>query len=130
MGRICAAAAAVACLLLIPSCGRREANETAVRRAIEQYLSSRPNLNMQGMQMDIRTIKVSDERADADVVFSAKNDSSASMAMHYTLRRHGGRWDVEPRNPGHGTLPPPGAEGSGSPHDAMPPGHPAVPKQQ
>lgn len=130
MRRICAAAAAAVCLLLMPSCGRREANETAVRRAIEQYLSARPNLNMQGMQMDIRTIKVSDEKAEADVAFRAKNDSAASMTMHYSLRRRGGRWEVEPRNPGHGTLPPPGAEGGGPAQEALPPGHPAVPKQQ
>jgi hypothetical protein len=129
MHRICAAAPLL-CLLLIPACQRREANETAVRRAIEQYLSSRPNLNMQGMQMDIRTIKVRDERADADVVFSARNDSSASMTMHYSLRRRGGRWEVEPRNPGHGMLPPSGADGAAPGPEALPPGHPAVPKQQ
>lgn len=118
-------------LLGLAACSRRADNEAAVRRALQQYLSSRPNLNMQGMEMHITTLQVRDEKAEADVTFNAKNDAKAAMSMHYSLRRRAGQWEVEPRSAGHGTMPPEASGGptGSSPPSELPPGHPPV-KQQ
>jgi hypothetical protein len=115
-----------ALLIVLPACNRRGNNEAAVRQALQQYLSSRPNLNMQGMEMRITTLQVKDEKAEADVTFTARNDAKASMSMHYSLKRRRGQWEVEPRGGAHSGMAPPQESGSAG---ELPPGHPAV-KQQ
>jgi len=125
-------------------CNRRTQNEAAVRQAVERYLASRPNLNMQGMDLAVTSVKVRDEKAEAEVTFRAKTDSKAIMSMHYNLKRRGGKWEVEPQSGGHGaSMPPmegsaelPGGHppvGSSSPTPPaageLPPGHPPVKKQ-
>ena len=106
--------------LALVACNRRAQNETAVREAIERYLTSRPNLNMQSMNLRVRSIQVRDEKADAEVTFSARNDAAASMSMHYKLRRRGGTWEVEPQSGAHGGMTPPAGSSE------LPPGHPPV----
>ena len=121
------------------ACNRRPQSEVAVRQAVERYLASRPNLNMQGMDLTVTSVKVRDEKAEAEVTFRAKSDSKATMSMHYSLRRRGGKWDVEPQSGGHGASMPPmqGSSelpsghppvGSSTPTE-LPPGHPPVKKQ-
>ncbi len=105
------------------ACGRRSENEGAVRRALDRYLASRPNLNMHGMYMEVTGIRIREDRADADVVFHAKSDAKAVLSMHYALRRRGGEWEVEPQLGAHGGMMPPAQ--SGGPGD-LPSGHPPV----
>ena len=119
-------------------------SEAAVRQAIEKYLASRPNLSMQSMDMQVSGIRFRGQEADADVVFTAKNDVKATMSMRYTLRREGGAWQVAPQaagslETGHGMIPqgggsselPGGHPPVGAPASELPPGHPPVqqPKQ-
>ena len=112
-------------LLLGPACSRGPAieSEAAVRQALERYLASRPNLNMQGMEMQVSAIKFRNQKAEADVTFRAKNDAKATMSMRYTLRRQGRKWEVEPQasGSGHGSMMPPA--GTSRPAD-LPSGHP------
>lgn len=114
-------------LVAAPSCSRRPKAESdaAVRQAVERYLASRPNVNMQGMEMVLSGVKFQGDKAEADVAFRAKNQSGASMTMHYKLQRKGQGWEVEPRpaGSGHGgMMPPAGIGGSGD----LPSGHPPV----
>ena len=118
---------AMAVLAAFAACSRRADNEGAVRRALEQYFASRPNLNMQSMDMEVRTIKLREETAEAEVLFRAKSDAKATMSMHYTLQRRGGRWEVQPQVPGSGhggTIP--GLGGAGD----LPGGHPPTGSSQ
>src|SRR3989442_13521594 len=83
-------------LLFTAACSSRSNLETeaAVRQALERYLASRPNLNMQGMDMDLSGIKFRNQSAEADVTFRAKGDAKAAMSIHYTLKRQGNGWEV------------------------------------
>lgn len=117
-------------LVLLPACSRggKIETEAAVRQALERYLASRPNLNMQGMDLQIAGIQFRGQQAQVDVVFKAKaggEKPGGSMSMRYTLNRRGDRWEVEPQSSAHGGATPPA--GSGAPAE-MPPGHPPVKK--
>jgi hypothetical protein len=101
-------------------------SEAAVKQAIDHYLSSRPNLNVQSMDMQVSGIRFRGQEAEADVVFRARHDAQATITMKYTLRREGDSWRVTPQaagslETGHGMLPP-GESGSGE----LPSGHPPV----
>lgn len=121
----------VVSLLVFPACNRRPPeSEDAVRQAIEKYLATRSNLNMQGMSIVVGAMRFHDDRAEADVVFKARSDSKAVMSMHYSLKQNGSSWEVIPQSGGHpgATPPPPGAgagAGSTSTPD-LPPGHPSI----
>ena len=115
-------------LALNLSCSRKALSDVAVRQGIERYLSSRPNLNMRGMDMQVTGVKVRGDQAEAEVTFRAKNDAKATMSMHYSLRRRGQTWEVEPQNGGHGGMAPP-AESAGPGTPELPPGHPRVKTQ-
>lgn len=119
-----------ATLALLTGCSRGAKLETepAVRQALERYLSSRSNLNMQGMDLQIAGMQFRGQQAQVDVVFKAKGGGTTpggTMSMRYTLNRRGDRWEVEPQSSAHGGTAPPA--GSGAPAE-MPPGHPAVKK--
>ena len=115
-------------LAAAPACSRRQAQpEAAVRQAVERYLASRPNLNMQGMDMQMGAIKLRDERAEADVTFRAKNDAKAILSMHYRLKRRQGQWEVEPQAGGHGGVVPSTGPGTTAELPADPPASSALP---
>jgi hypothetical protein len=107
-------------------CSRPADSEAAVRAALERYLSSRANLNMSGMDMQIGAITFRADSAEADVTFRARNDSKAALSMHYKLRRRNNGWEVEPQTGGHGAMVPPGSSGPSGQTPEMPPGHPSV----
>lgn len=113
-------------LLSGAGCSRQTDNEAAVRRAIEKYLASRPNLNISGMDLQVSAIKFRGDTAEADVTFRSKTDTQATFAMHYTLRRRQRVWEVEPPSGGHGGVPPAAPPGHGSAAGDLPSGHPPV----
>lgn len=116
-------------VLVFLGCNRRPPeSEDAVRQAIEKYLATRSNLNMQGMSIVMGAMRFHDDRVEADVVFKARSDSKAVMSMHYSLKQNGSSWEVIPQGGGHpGAMPPPPGDGAGS-TDApdLPPGHPSI----
>lgn len=102
--------------------------EAAVRQALGRYLATRPNINMEGMELLITGVQFKGERAEVDVVYRAKTKGSAeggSLKMRYSLTRKGDQWEVEPQSTAHGDMTPPAPA---SPAD-LPPGHPPVKKQ-
>lgn len=113
--------------LLLTSCNRRPAeSEDAVRQAIESYLATRSNLNMQGMSIEVGALRFHDDKAEADVVFRARTDSKAMMSMHYTLREKGASWEVIPQSGGHAGATPPALGAGSTGTQGLPPGHPAI----
>jgi len=124
-----ALALAAAAVLVAAACSRgpRLETEQVVRQALDRYLASRPNLNIQSMDMQITGIQFRGPKAEVDVVFRAKGseDPGGAMSMRYTLNRKGDRWEVEPQSAAHGGMTPPAGPASGS---ELPPGHPPVRK--
>jgi hypothetical protein len=122
-------------LLALAGCQRRIDNMESVRQAVLDYLSSRTNLNISSMSVNVASVVFRDNEADAVVTFAAKGSNPGQgMEMRYTLEKKGGRWVVKNRadsgkNPhGSGMASPHGGD-RGNPGEpvAMPPGHPAVP---
>ena len=104
----------LAAAALAAACARQSIEtKPAVEAALRAYLTQRPGLAMDKMDMEVKDVKFKGETAEADVVFRVK-DGEGEMAMRYTLRRQGDTWVVE-RSAQSGAS---GAE--------MPPGHPPV----
>jgi len=129
-------------LFALAGCNRDIRNENAVRQGVIDYLSSRPNLNISSMNVQVTAVVFRKDEADATVSFSPKGSNAAAggMTMRYVLEKKGDRWVVKGRadsgqnphgeagaNP-HGGGMVPGDAGA-APSGTLPPGHPAVPPQ-
>ncbi len=112
-------------------CSRNIQNEAAVRQGVIDYLSSRSDLNLSQMQVDVTTVSFRQDEADATVSFRPRGGAASSgMQMRYTLERKGGRWVVKGKGAGpHASAPPSGMPGQGG-TGQMPPGHPQVGSDQ
>jgi hypothetical protein len=129
----------VVCLTLA-GCHSNIQNEDAVKRGVMDYLSTRQGLNIASMNVSIGSMAFRQNEVDATVLFTPKgSDTAQPMSIPYTLERKGDRWVVKPRasagqsphgamgaNP-HGGMGMP--ESGDGPAGALPPGHPAAPRQ-
>jgi hypothetical protein len=100
----------------------RSTPEAAIRQGVIDYLSKRSNLNVSGMNVDVSSLVVRQNEADAVISFTAKGANPGQpMTMRYTLERKGDRWVVKDK-----------AEAGAGPHGGapvggqLPPGHPNV----
>ena len=123
-------------LALLGCRGRGIDNEGAVRQGVIDYLTQRSDLNMKAMQVDVTSLSVRQDEADATVSFRPKGSAGGGMQMRYTLERQGNRWVVKGKGHSgagqspHGQAPAgmpgmPGMPGA-APATELPPGHPAV----
>lgn len=95
----------------------------AVRQGVIDHLTTRSNLNVASMQVEVTSVTFRKNEADATVHFRAKGaQGGPGMTMNYTLEKQGRRWVVKSRS-----------EAGGMPHGgtadmpgALPPGHPPV----
>ena len=111
----------VACLL-VAGCANQIQNKEAVRQAIADHLAKNSGLNMDAVDMEIRSVSFQKDRASAAVMFRPKGSSSGDgMQMSYELERQGSRWVVKGRSESRGS-----AHGAVVPGAAMPPNHPPV----
>ena len=87
------------CLLGLIGCGRGIETKEAVRQGVLDYLSSRTNLNISSMQVDVSSVVFRNNEADAVVTFAAKGSTNPSqgMEMRYTLEKKGNHWVVKHR---------------------------------
>ena len=130
--------------LLGAGCAKTEKSDpkAEVRKAVLQYLTTRQNLNLDKMDVEVSNVVLKDNAAEADVAFRVKGSPQQAMSMHYTLHRSGEGWAVDKgaSSSGH---PATGASGGASgatgggdgigdgrtmaaPSGQLPPGHPAV----
>jgi hypothetical protein len=108
-------------MVALAACGRGIDTTEAVRQGVLDYLATRSNLNIAGMNVDVTAVSFRQDEADATVSFTPKGGApSKGMSMHYTLTRKSGKWVVKDR-----------AEAGANPHGAdsaapgaLPPGHP------
>lgn len=98
------------------ACGRGIQNEAAVRQGVIDYLSTRSDLNISQMQVDVTSISFRQNEADATVSFRPKGgEASSGMQMRYTLERKSNRWVVKGRGAGPHGQQMPGAPPAGHP---------------
>ncbi|MGC8793210.1 MAG: hypothetical protein ACP5U2_07435 [Bryobacteraceae bacterium] len=105
-------------LLLAASCSRNPQSVEAVRQGILDHLASRPDLDLKGIQVEVTSVAIRQNEADAVVNFRPRRGEGEAFQMRYTLERKGGRWVVKSK-----------AEAGGAPHGrgaALPPGHPQL----
>jgi hypothetical protein len=112
-------------VLLLAGCKSGPKDEqAAMRRAVEVHLAQRGNLNMAGMDMEIKVDRMDQQSADVTVMFRAKQGGGA-MQMGYTLERQGDGWLVKGSRSGQGAGHP--AVGEGAPSGGgMPSAHPPI----
>ncbi len=116
--------------LALAACSRNVQNEAAVRQGVIDYLSSKSDLNISQMQVDVSSVSFRQDEADVVVSFRPKGGGAdAGMQMRYTLERKGNRWVVKGKGAGPHSQMPGGAQGMGkqaAPGGELPPGHPPM----
>lgn len=133
----------VSAVVVLLGCGRRIDNKEAVRQGVIDYLSTRSNLNVGAMQVDVASVTFRQNEADAVVAFRPKGSTGVGQAMQfrYVLERKGDRWVVKGKSESAGQHGSAGQMPGMSPHGgmgmppesepgaAMPPGHPSMGKE-
>ncbi len=116
---------ALALLLLSAACSRNASpageagdDRQAIHAALTKYLTDRGTINVAAMDMDIEDLKITGDRADAQVMFRTKQ-GQGEMRLAYVLLRQNGTWVVQA----------PQRSETGMPHGgvAMPPGQTTLP---
>jgi len=128
---------AAALVLCLAACNRGNTNKEAVRQGVIDFVAGR-GLNVQGMNVEVKSVQFNGPRADATVEFTPKSGPSGSgMAMQYQLEQQGSKWVVTGRKDaaGHGAgAMPPNSAPAENPHGSMgappPTGGSAMPAPQ
>ncbi len=83
-------------LIGIGACKKQANDNDGIRAGILQHLTSIGTLNMNAMDMDIRSVSVNGNQAHAEVEFRPKNSGTPGAGMHvaYNLERRDGAWVV------------------------------------
>jgi hypothetical protein len=147
---------AVAGLLAIfAGCKKQVSDADAIRSGINHHLASMKTLNLDAMDMNVTSVSVHGEQAEAQVEFKPKNGppQGAGMQVSYSLAKQNGEWVVQNTQPLGGAMQHPGpgdtpesSTGSPSSTDSMPnfrdlvpeggnsnklpPGHPPINSQE
>lgn len=97
MNSVLIAFAAVACAVFAGACRQQPSDNQAIRAGIMQHLNGVGTLNMNSMDMDIRSISINGNQAHAEVVFRPKNGGQpgAGMQVEYNLEKRAGAWVVQ-----------------------------------
>jgi hypothetical protein len=117
------AAKVVALSLLLAGCQQSSSINAQVQEAIAEHLASRPGIDATRMLVEVESVTVQDDRAEADVVFRSRDNPESRMNYHYELRREEGRWKVEGGRPTAAESPHP-QPGEGQQGSELPEGHP------
>ncbi len=96
MKRVILALAWAAVLFSIGACKKQARDDDLIRAAIMKHLSSIGTLNMNAMDMDVRSVSVNGNNAHAEVEFRPKTGGApgAGMQVAYNLQKRDGAWIV------------------------------------
>jgi len=110
--------------LIWTGCRQAVSINEQVQEAIAEHLTERPGIDASRMTVEVETVVVDGDRAEAEVVFRSRDAPDSRMNYHYELSRADGKWTVESGRPSaaQSPHPQPGEEGTG----ALPEGHPPV----
>lgn len=146
--------AVIGLLVLFAGCKKQESDADAVRAGINQHLASLKTINLGAMDMNITSVSVQGNQAQAQVEFKPKTGGpqGASMQVAYSLEKQNGQWVVQTTQPFGGSIqhPAPGENpqmpqtspssssmpnfrdlvpGGATSPNTLPPGHPPVKAQ-
>ena len=142
----------LAMLVFFAVCKNQESDSDGIRAGINQHLTSLNSLNLSVMDMNITSVSIEGNQAQAQVEFRPKTGApqGAGMLVVYSLKKQNGKWVVQNSASAGGMIvhPAPGQNphlnstsqpsttlpsfkdlvnsGSGNP---LPPGHPPVKPQ-
>lgn len=74
-----------------------------VRQAVEDHVRNDREINLSAMDMNVDSIKLNGDQAQANVTFRAKQ-GGATMAIIYSLERRGNGWQVSTAQPADGEF--------------------------
>jgi len=137
-------------LALFAGCKKQESDADAIRSGINQHLASLKTLNLNAMDMNITSVSLQGNQAQAQVEFKPKTGvpQGAGMQVAYSLAKQNGLWVVQSTQPVGGSIQHPGpgenphmstaspSSGSmpnfrdlvpgGGNSNTLPPGHPPI----
>jgi len=88
---------------IAPGAPASAADAAAVTQAVQEHLRGNQGINMSAMDMTVDSVIVDGDRAQANAMFKVKG-GGATMAMVYTLERHGNGWLVLKSQPSNGEF--------------------------
>ncbi len=116
-------------IVCIGGCKKQQSDADGIRAGIRQHLTSLSTLNLNAMEMDIRTVSIQGNQAVAQVTFRPKTDAPAGTGMEvsYQLEKRDAIWVVTKTGAIGGgiTHPEPGANPHVQPGQTPTPGHPS-----
>lgn len=74
-----------------------------VKQAVQDHLRNNKGINMSAMDMTVDSVSVDGDHAQANATFKVKG-GGATMAMVYSLERHGSGWLVLKSQPSNGEF--------------------------
>jgi hypothetical protein len=94
--RSATAALLFASLLLTDGCKQQPNDKDAIRSGILQHLTAVGTLNINAMDMDIRSVSINGNQARAEVEFRPKTGAApgSGMQVAYSLEKRDGSWTV------------------------------------
>jgi hypothetical protein len=110
MRRVAYGCAVIAILSLIVGCKKQESDADGIRSGINQHLASLKTLNLDAMDMNVTSVSIQGNQAQAQVEFRPKTGSpqGAGMQVSYTLTKQNGQWIVQNSQPSGGGIQHPG----------------------
>ena len=103
MGRWICTSIFICSLVLAGGCKKQAGDQEAIRASIDKHLSGRSDLNMAGMDHEVKQVSIDRDQATAQVEFRLKQ-GGATMQVDYALQRRDGEWAVLKSQPA-GVLP-------------------------
>jgi hypothetical protein len=140
-------------LVLFAGCKKQVSDADAIRNGINQHLASLKTLNLDAMDMNITSVSIQGNQAQAQVEFTPKTGGTpgAGMQVAYSLEKQNGTWVVQTTQPAGGAIQHPGPGenphandgapassgsmpnfrdlvpgNSGGASNSLPPGHPPI----
>lgn len=101
-------------IILSSGCNKAASDnpKAAIQAAIEAHLKQRQNLMLTNLTLEVQDVKVTGDKAEAEVKFRSKQSSDLVVGVRYMLKRAGDGWQVESSSPtgGMGAAPHGGAD--------------------
>jgi hypothetical protein len=111
-------------LVLLAGCNRPAQDKEAVRQGVLRHLQNNAALDLNGLTVEITSVKFEGQQADAVVAIKPKSAPNQGMTMNYTLEHRDGKWEVKGRGTGHGGA----GGGAGGGMGSAAPGREAMPE--
>jgi len=112
--------------LCLAGCQRGASINAQVQSAIAEHLAERPGISADRLLIEVETVTVQGDRAEAEVIFRSRDNPESRMDYHYELRREDGAWKVASGRPSAAGSPHPGGESTPEEGATLPEGHPPV----